>query len=83
VPSRDAELSRLVAEQFAAARRERGWSMERLADEAGLHRTSIGLIERGLRSMSLDVAERLAKSLGLQLSTVVAEAEQARRRPPK
>ena len=57
--------------------------MERLADEAGLHRTSIGLIERGLRSMSLDVAERLAKSLGLQLSTVVAEAEQARRRPPK
>jgi transcriptional regulator with XRE-family HTH domain len=79
MPSRDdAELSRLVAERLAAARRERGWSMERLADEAGLHRTSIGLIERGLRSMSLEVADRLARSLGMRLSAVVEAAERAR-----
>ena len=79
MPSRENELSRLVAQQFAIARRKRGWSMERLADEAGLHRTSIGLIERGLRSMSLDVADRLAQSLGMELSAAVAAAEQERR----
>jgi transcriptional regulator with XRE-family HTH domain len=78
VPSRDVELSRLVAEQFADARHELGWSMERLADESGLHRTSIGLIERGLRSMSIEVADRIATSLGLQLSSVVAAAERQR-----
>lgn len=76
--NRDDELSRLVAQRFAEARREQGWSMERLADEADLHRTSIGLIERGLRSMTLDVAERIARSLGLQLSRVVAEIEERR-----
>ena len=76
--SRDAELSRSVAQRLAAARRERGWSMDRLADESGLHRTSIGLIERGRRSMSLDVADRLAQSLGLRLSDLVRDAEQER-----
>ena len=78
MPSRDADLSRLVAARFAEARRDLGWSMERLADESGLHRTSVGLIERGLRSMSLDVADRLANSLGLKLSAVVAQAERRR-----
>jgi ribosome-binding protein aMBF1 (putative translation factor) len=79
VPSRDDELSRLVAEQFAVARRERGWSLERLADEAQLHRTSVGLIERGRRSMTLEVADRIARSLGLALSSVIAEAERLQR----
>jgi DNA-binding XRE family transcriptional regulator len=57
--------------------------MERLADEAGLHRTAIGLIERGLRSMSLDVADRIAWSLGLRLSAVIDDAERVRAEPPK
>lgn len=52
--------------------------MDRLADESGLHRTSIGLIERGLRSMTLDVVDRLAQSLGLRLSELIAEVEHAR-----
>jgi DNA-binding XRE family transcriptional regulator len=78
VPNRDEDLSRLVAEEFATARRDRGWSMERLAEHAGVHRTSIGLIERGLRAMSLDVAERIAQSLELRLSDVIARAESRR-----
>ncbi|WP_299932292.1 helix-turn-helix transcriptional regulator [uncultured Nocardioides sp.] len=76
--SRDAELSRLIAGRLASERRELGWSMERLADEAGVHRTSIGLIERGQRSMTLDVADRLAQSLGLRLSELLKDAERAR-----
>lgn len=68
----------MVAERLAAARRELGWSMDRLAEESGLHRTSIGLIERGRRSMTLDVADRLARSLGLRLAEVVDDVERAR-----
>jgi ribosome-binding protein aMBF1 (putative translation factor) len=64
-----------VASALAAARRERGWSMEVLADEAGLHRTSIGLIERGERRVTLQVAARLAWAMDLSLSDVCREAE--------
>ncbi|QIG46040.1 helix-turn-helix domain-containing protein [Nocardioides anomalus] len=54
--------------------------MERLAEEAGVHRTSIGLIERGRRSMTLELADRLAQSLGLRLSALVEDVEQSRSR---
>lgn len=39
-------------------------SQEELAYRAGLHRTYISLIERGLRSASIETIFRLAKALG-------------------
>lgn len=71
------------ADQFQAAlavrvrahRIERGWSMEELASSAGLHRTSLGLVERGARGLSVAAAYSLAHALGLALSTLVAEVE--------
>lgn len=71
------ELSRAVARQLGKLRRERQWSLEILADEAGLHRTSVGLIERGRRGMSITVAAKLASALGVPLSDVVQAAEAA------
>jgi transcriptional regulator with XRE-family HTH domain len=44
-------------------RQKLGWSQERLADEAGLHRTYIGGIEREERNVSLDSIEKLASAL--------------------
>lgn len=41
-----------------------GISQEELAHRAGLHRTYISLIERGLRSASIGTILRLAKALG-------------------
>jgi DNA-binding XRE family transcriptional regulator len=41
------------AERIRELRAERGWSQERLAEEADLHRTYIGGIERSLRNVSL------------------------------
>jgi transcriptional regulator with XRE-family HTH domain len=73
------ELSLAVARRLGELRRERGWSMERLADEADLHRTSIGLIERGRRGITIAVAARIASALGSQLSDVVRVAESAPR----
>jgi transcriptional regulator with XRE-family HTH domain len=48
-------------------RREAGLSQERLAELCDLHRTEIGLLERGERSPRLDTLVTLAR--GLELSS--------------
>ena len=46
-----------------ARRQALGLSQEALADRAGLHRTYISLIERGLRGVSLETILKLAAAL--------------------
>jgi transcriptional regulator with XRE-family HTH domain len=46
-----------------AARRERDLSQDQLALDAGLHRTHVSLIERGLREPSLDTLVKLCRAL--------------------
>ena len=50
-------------------------SQEALADRAGLHRTYISLLERGLRNPSLTVIAKLAKALGTTMTSLVSELE--------
>jgi DNA-binding XRE family transcriptional regulator len=51
-------------------------SQQMLAEAAGIDRTYVGLIERGLRKPTLDVAERISAALGKSLSSMITEAEQ-------
>ena len=55
-------------------RKARGLSQEALAEKANIHHTHVGLIERGERNSSLDVAYRIARALGLPLSALIAQA---------
>ncbi len=43
-------------------------SQEELAAKAGVHRTYIGMIERGEKNITLMNIERIAKALGLAIS---------------
>lgn len=52
-----------------------GLSQEGLADVAGMHRTYVGEIERGLRNPSYRNLVKLAAALELPLSELVARSE--------
>jgi transcriptional regulator with XRE-family HTH domain len=46
-------------------RKEKRWSQEEFADEAGVHRTYVSDIERGARNPTIAIVEQLAKPLGV------------------
>jgi transcriptional regulator with XRE-family HTH domain len=56
-------------------RSEKGWSQERLAFEADIHRTYISDLERAARNPSLLLLEKLALALGVPASALIAEPE--------
>ena len=68
-------LSAAFAEVVRDQRAKRGVSQEDLAHEAGLHRTYVGLIERGLRNPTIEVGNALALALGTTLSDLIRRAE--------
>lgn len=52
-----------------------GVSQESLAHQAGLHRTYVSMLERGIRNPSLTVILQLAQALGVQASLLIADYE--------
>jgi transcriptional regulator with XRE-family HTH domain len=64
-----------VAEQFGSnlflARRRAGLSQEKLAPLAGLHRTEIGMLERGERTPRIDTVAKIAAGLSLDIGELL------------
>lgn len=60
-----------------ALRHARGWSQEKLAEEADMHRTYLAGIERGVRNPSLRNLIKLARALRISLSELFTEAAPA------
>lgn len=56
-------------------RTESGLSQERLAQEAGLDRTFISLLERGLRQPTLTTILQLSASLGTASDVILKEVQ--------
>lgn len=63
------------AEVLREVRQEKGLSQEALADRAGLHRTYISQVERGLKSPSLRSLEQIAQALGMPPSALLRRME--------
>jgi transcriptional regulator with XRE-family HTH domain len=76
-------MAKLQTKLGKAVRRLRtaaGYSQEDFADVVGLHRTTMGKVERGAFNISLETLERLAKGLRMPVSALIAEAEAEGRR---
>ena len=52
-------------------RKERGWSQETLADEAGMDRTYISGIERVVKNPTITVVERVAAALSCKVGDLL------------
>jgi len=56
-----------VASTVRHFRKANGMSQENLADRAGLDRTYISGVERGVRNITLDSLEQIVNALGIDL----------------
>jgi len=71
-------VNKIVAsliEVITEYRQAQGLTYEELADRAGIHRTTIGLLERNERSPTLQVVLHLASALDVELSEILSRAE--------
>ncbi|MBD2300986.1 helix-turn-helix domain-containing protein [Nostoc sp. FACHB-190] len=51
----------------------RGMSQEELAEKAGLHRTYIGMIERGEKNITLLNIEKISKALEMKIDELLKD----------
>ena len=57
-------------------RAEKGWSQERLAEEAGLNRTYLSAVERSEQNISIGNLYRVAKGLDVETFTLLTKRDQ-------
>lgn len=69
------ESVNILVALFKKIREIEGLTIEQVADLAGIHRTSLGLIERNERQPTLGVALRIAKALNYELSDLLTRVE--------
>jgi transcriptional regulator with XRE-family HTH domain len=59
-------------QKVRAERQKQGLSQEELAEKAGVHRTYIGMIERGEKNITLLNIEKIAKALEIPLDKLMS-----------
>jgi transcriptional regulator with XRE-family HTH domain len=65
------EILERLADNVRRLRKEKGWSQERYAFEADVHRTYVSEIERAKRNPTATVIEKLAKPLGVSAGSLL------------
>ncbi len=60
----------------------KGLSQEKLALEAGIDRSYVGRIERGLENVTVTTLELLADALGVKVAELFVEVDANSSRPP-
>ena len=69
-------LAKPVGALIRQLRREQGLSQEEFAGLCGLHRTYIGAIERGEKTITIETAYKIVSVLNLSLSAFFLHLEQ-------
>lgn len=65
------EIAHLIGERIRELRKQRGLNQEEISYRAGLHRTEISQLERGLRLPRVDTLIKVAASLEVNLEELV------------
>jgi transcriptional regulator with XRE-family HTH domain len=65
------ELLRALGKRICSRRAEKGFSQEDFAEACDLHRTEMGLLERGKSTPRLDTLLSLAEGLGISVSELL------------
>lgn len=65
------DVRRRVGANLRQAREALGVSQEELADRAGIHRTYISGVERGVRNPTVTVLEKIAKAVKVKASVLL------------
>ena len=76
-------LLRILGRRLRELRERSGVSQEDFADRCGLHRTAVGLLERGKRMPRLDTLLIIGNGLGIQLTKIVHGIERRGKIGPK
>ena len=70
-------LQEKIGGTIVRLRREKGYSQEAFANEAGIDRRYMSDIENGKRNISIDILERVCNKLGIKISELFIEVEKA------
>lgn len=68
-------LEKVFGQILRDLRQKRGLSQEQLGFESGYHRTYVSLLERGLKSPSLEAIFRIAMALKVKPSIMIQQVE--------
>lgn len=64
-------FTRALGRRIRVLRAERGWSQEVLGDLSGLHRSYIGIVERGRAQISVVQLAKIARAFALRPGALI------------
>ena len=70
-------LQEKLGRTIVCLRREKGYSQEAFANEAGIDRRYMSDIENGKRNISIDILDRVCNKLGIRISEFFVEVEKS------
>ena len=70
------DIAKAFGEVIRNQRRERGLSQERFGELAGLHRTYVGMLERGEKNITLTNIVKVAQALEMPASELLRLTEE-------
>ena len=68
----DCKLVKVFAANVRRRRLELKFSQEELAEKAGVHRTYVGMLERGEKNVTIYNIERIAKALKVDAASLIS-----------
>jgi transcriptional regulator with XRE-family HTH domain len=77
-PKAEQKVVKALALRIKTLRQNKGWSQERLAEEAEMHRTYLGGIERGLRNPALRNLIKISQALGVSMAELFQDSKLGR-----